>query len=135
MPTVPMKVHSWQHLLQDLRRFRGLKSHNENHIERAHQVGKRHEKRLQCFRDFQKKAENILRHTATANHPPVEAMQEDTMAKRKKRRRGAESVAETEDRVIDRAVCLKEILVLPPFDCHIPSLLELAKKAKQSNYR
>ena len=60
MPTVPMKVHSWQHLLEDLRRFRGLKYHHESHIERAHQIGKKHEKRLHCFRDFQKKTANVL---------------------------------------------------------------------------
>ena len=85
MPTIPMKVHMWTHLLEDLKRFRGLKSHNEHGIERAHQTGKKHDRRLACIRDFEKKHSNILRQTATAADPQVVAMHADTEAKKRKR--------------------------------------------------
>ena len=55
MPTIPMKIHAWQHLKEDLRQYRGMKSHNEQQIERTHQDGKKHDRRLRCFRDFEKK--------------------------------------------------------------------------------
>ena len=55
MPTVPMKVHGWQHLLEDFKRLCGQKSHNKHGIERAHQAGKGHAIRLKCIRDFETK--------------------------------------------------------------------------------
>ena len=130
MPTVPMKVHAWQHLLEDLIRFRGLKYHHESNIERAHQIGKKHEQRLHCFRDFQKKTANIMKHTATADLPAVAAMHEDVESKRRKRKRGDDEIADSEAKCVDRAVYLKEILMLPPITVKIPSLLELAMSGR-----
>ena len=42
MPTVPVKVHSWQHLVEDLERLRGLKEYDDSGIEVYHQVMKKH---------------------------------------------------------------------------------------------
>ena len=78
LPTVPIKVHAWQHLVDDLHRLRGLKSHNEQAIERCHQEGKKHDRRLHCFRDFKKKTENILKLMETAKMKEVQEKHEET---------------------------------------------------------
>jgi len=142
MPTIPMKVHAWQHLLEDLKKYRGMKSHGEQQIEREHQKGKKHDKRLKCFfRDFEKKTMNILRHNATADSAQVQAMQEDTEAKRirKKKKRKLEELEEgtiaiassgrrnSRRHSITRVAYLALILELPPIQDDFPSLLELAK--------
>ena len=44
--SVPPEVHMWDHLLDDLRRTRGMKYHQESFIERMHQEGKRMKRRF-----------------------------------------------------------------------------------------
>jgi hypothetical protein len=126
MPTVPMKVHAWQHLMDDLEKYRGLKSHHEQEIERAHQDGKKHERRFASLRDFKKKTEAGLRLNLTAVSAGVQAMVADTEAKSKSRKGGrkrkADAISEEED---DRATYLKSILRLPPLTSRFQSLHEL----------
>ena len=126
MPTIPMKVHAWQHLMDDLEKYRGLKSHHEQEIERAHQDGKKHERRFASLRDFKKKTEAGLRLNLTAVSAGVQAMVADTDAKSKARRGGrkrkADAISAEEE---DRADYLKSILQLPPLTSHFESLHEL----------
>jgi len=124
MPTVPMKVHAWQHFLEDIKHFRGLKSHNEQGIERAHQTGKQHDKRLACLREYEKKALNILKFTATSQSEGVRAMHEDALAKKKKRKHHADGRAE---KSTSRKSYILEVVNLPLFEANIPSLIQLAK--------
>lgn len=120
-----MKVHAWQHMLQDLRRFRGLLSHNEQGIEREHQRAKTHAKRLACMRDFEKKTENILRQNATATSADVLAMQRDTDAKRRKRKKQGDTGESTEQRL----KYLEDVVNLPEIQDDIPCLISLAKES------
>lgn len=126
MPTIPMKVHAWQHLREDLQRFRGLKSHTDHGIERAHQAGQRHAKRLACIRDFEKKTLNILRQDATARAPEVIAMKEDTEAKKRKRKIDTSKRREQEDLRTDY---IRLVVNLPEFDTDLPTLIQLAKQS------
>jgi hypothetical protein len=134
MPTVPMKVHAWQHLMDDLEKYRGLKSHHEQEIERAHQDGKKHERRFASLRDFKKKTEASLRLNLTAVSAGVQAMAADTEAKSKARKGGrkrkADEICVEED---DRATYLKRILMLPPLTSRFQSLhdLEMATYIQQ----
>ena len=125
MPTVPMKVHAWQHMLEDLHQFRGLLSHNEQGIEREHQRAKGHAKRVACIRDFEKKTENILRQNATASAPDVVAMQQDTEAKRRKRKNKLATGESTEQRL----KYLKDVVNLPEIQEDIPLLIDLEKES------
>ena len=125
IPTVPMKVHAWQHLLEDLHCFRGLKSHNEHGIERAHQAGIRDNKRVACIRDFEKKTMNILRRNATAKAPSVVAMHTDTKSKQRKRKQQP-SKAETAEQ---RKHYINSVVNLPEFQQDIPSIISLAKES------
>ena len=128
MPTVPMKVHCWVHLIEDLRRLRGMKQHNEHGIERSHQDNVRHARRVGCLRDFKTKTDNILRHTATAAAPEVLAMHKDTELKKRKRTK-----QDTKTSPPERILYLQSIPLLPPVTVNIPTLLELSKAAKQSS--
>ena len=130
MPTIPMKVHGWQHLLEDLKRFRGLKSHNEHGIERAHQIGKKHDKRLACLREFEKKHMNILRHTQTSKLQAVIAMDADTETKRRKRKKDNTPHGLVKQQ--ERTKYIKDVVNLPPFLHDIPTLISLAKATKKS---
>ena len=123
-----MKVHCWVHLIEDLHRLRGMKHHNEHGVERLHQAGMRHAKRLACLRDFETKTDNILRHTATAAAPEVRAMHADTELKKRKRTKQKDTKSSPE-----RILYLRSIPLLPPVIVNIPSLLELSKAAKQSS--
>jgi len=129
MPTTPMKVHGWQHLLEDLKRFRGLKSHNEHAIERAHQTGKKHDKRLACLRELKKKHMNILRHNETSKSHAVAAMDADTETKRKKRK--SANPTESAEKGEERSKCIRDVVNLPEFQQDIPTLIDLAKATKQ----
>ena len=87
MPTIPMKVHAWRHLAEDLEKYRGMKSHHEQEIERAHQRGLKDERRLCCVADYQKKINSVLSHKATADSTPVKEMRDDTEEKMIRRKR------------------------------------------------
>ena len=125
MPTVPMKVHAWQHMLEDLHRLRGLKSHNEHGIERSHQAHKRNNKKLAAIRDFEKKTLNILRHDATVKAPEVVAMHEDTKLKQKKRKKNS-TAAETAEQ---RKEYINSVVSLPELQEDVPTLIALAKES------
>ena len=123
MPTIPMKVHAWRHLAEDLEKYRGMKSHHEQEIERAHQRGLKDERRLCCVADYQKKINSVLSHKATANSTPVKEMRDDTEEKMVRRKRKKVQVAV--ERAADRALYLKSVLLLPEITDNFPSLLEL----------
>ena len=127
MPTIPMKIHAWQHLKEDLRQYKGMKSHNEQQIERTHQDGKKHDRRLWCFRDFEKKTNNILRHAATVDTAEVQAKLKETEDARLKRKRKIDLVHAEEAQQVERVEYLKSITQLPPFNTKFPGLLQLIK--------
>jgi hypothetical protein len=66
------------HLVPHMKQFRGLKSHHESHIERAHQQGVRDRRRLGVLGSFSKKTISALKTDATANKAEVVAMAADT---------------------------------------------------------
>ena len=123
MPTIPMKVHAWQHLAEDLEKYRGMRSHHEQQIERAHQRGKKDERRLACLKDFEKKTNHILSQNATADSKEVQEMLADTEAKQIRRKRSKR--VSTVDDAGKRASYLKSILLLPEITETFPSLLSL----------
>jgi soluble cytochrome b562 len=61
MPTIPVKVHSWQHLVEDLERLRGMKEYDDSGIEVYHQVMKKHHRRVGNLGNFEKKINSILK--------------------------------------------------------------------------
>ena len=124
LPTVPMKVHAWLHFVEDMKHFRGLKSHNEQGIERAHQTGKKHDKRLACLREHERKALNILKLTATSQAKEVVAMHADTLAKKKKHKKDA---AIGTAKSTSRHSYIVEVVNRLPIGDDIPSLVDLAK--------
>jgi hypothetical protein len=123
MPTIPMKVHAWQHLAEDLAKYRGMKAHNEEQMERCHQTGLKDEHRLHAVRNFEVKTNSILSSRATVVQQGVQDMLEDTEAKRKKRKRALETKASVQQRV--RKEYLESILLLPSIEDDFPSMLEL----------
>ena len=130
MPTVPMKVHAWQHMREDLLRLGGLKSHNEHGIERSHQAAVRDNKRLAAIRDFEKKTLNILQHDATVKAPEVVAMHKDTRSKQKKRKKHA-STAETTEQ---RKDYINSVVSLPELQQDVPTLIALAKQSHRQTH-
>jgi hypothetical protein len=134
LPTCPMKLHMIAvHLVPHVRQFRGLKSHHESHIERAHQQGVRDSRRLGVLGSFAKKTISALKTEATANKPEVLAMVRDTNQKKIKRPgRKRKAAALEEQRATDggsRLDYLNGILELPAIVEEFPSLLELAKES------
>jgi hypothetical protein len=130
LPTCPMKLHMIAvHLVPHMKRFRGLKSHHESHIERAHQQGIRDRRRLGVSGSFAKKTISALKTEATANKPEVLAMVADTQEQRRRKKRkilveGGAIVGGAE-----RQAYLDGILALPAIVIEFPSLLELAKNS------
>ena len=120
MPTIPMKVHAWQHLAEDLERYRGLKTHNEEAMERAHQAGMKDDYRLHAVRNFKVKTLSVLKNSATVAQDGVKEMLEDTEAKRKRKKRKATIENEIEAKK-DRAAYLRSILLLPEMEDEFPS--------------
>jgi hypothetical protein len=125
-----MKLHMIAvHLVPHMKRFRGLKSHHESHIERAHQQGVRDSRRLGVLGCFAKKTVSVLKTEATASKAEVVAMAKDTQQRRKKRKaivllEGADGNKEG-----NRLAYLNGILELPAMVDNFPSLLELAKES------
>jgi hypothetical protein len=124
MPTIPMKIHAWEHLIEDLEQYRGMKSHQESQIERAHQNGVKQERRLCCVRDFKKKTQAIQRLAATSELPAVKAQVADTKSKMKKRKRRREEIDSTAE---ERLAYLAAVTALPRFEGRLPSLIDLMK--------
>jgi hypothetical protein len=127
LPNCPMKLHMIAtHLVPHVKQFRGLKSHHESHIERAHQQGMKDRRRLGVLGCFAKKTISALKTEATANKAEVVAMAADTQARRRKRK----AVAMLEDEAAkNRKTYLQSILEMQPIVAEFPSLLELAKES------
>jgi hypothetical protein len=122
-----MKLHMIAvHLVPHMKRFRGLKSHHESHIERAHQQGMKDRRRLGVLGCFAKKTVSALKTAATANKPEVLAMAEDTQQQRKRKAAVLGGGTTAEDA---REAYLNGILELPAMVDEFPSLLELAKES------
>jgi hypothetical protein len=129
MPNCPMKLHMIAvHLVPDMKRFRGLKSHHESHIERAHQQGIRDRRRLGVLGSFAKKTISALKSEATANKPEVMAMVADTQEQRRRKRKAGELLEEGAAAEDARQTYLDAVLELPVMATEFPSLLELMKR-------
>jgi hypothetical protein len=127
LPNCPMKLHMIaKHLVPHVKQFRGLKSHHESHIERAHQQGVRDSWRLGVLGSFSKKTISALKTNATANKAEVVAMAADTQAKRKRKA----AVLEQEEAAGGgvRQAYLDGILALPAMVDDFPLLLDLIKR-------
>ena len=131
MPTIPMKVHAWSHMLEDLHKYRGMKHHNEEPIERQHQEGRRHDSRLRALRDFETKTMSILRQSATSDMEEIQKMHKDTEDKKKSRKRKLTEV-DGLTAAAERAAYLKSIPLLAPLNDKYPSLLELEMSYRRS---
>ena len=123
MPTIPMKVHAWQHLAEDLEQYRGMKSHHEQEIERAHQQGLKAERRLGCLKDFEKKTNHILGSIATVESDAVQQKLTETRERQQRcKRKMTEKAAQTSQ---NRSAYLQSILLLPEITGSFESLLAL----------
>jgi hypothetical protein len=126
LPTCPMKLHMIAtHLIPHVKQFRGLKSHHESHIERAHQQGIRDRRRLGVLGSFAKKTVSALKTAATATKAEVVAMVADTQRGRKRKAGVLEGDAPGDG----REAYLNSILALPVIVDEFPSLLELMKNS------
>jgi hypothetical protein len=127
LPNCPMKLHMIAtHLVPHVKQFRGLKSHHESHIERAHQQGIRDRRRLGVLGSYERKTISALKTEATANKAEVVAMAEDTQRRRKRKAAVLEGeVQEAENRLS----YLDSVLDLPAIVAEFPSLLQLAKES------
>ena len=130
MPTIPMKVHTWQHLAEDFQQYRGLKSHTDEPIERSHQAGKKDDHRLHAIRNFELKTTCVLKSRATMGQKEVKEMMKDTEAQRKKRKLPPEQAGESQSATARRNY-LDTILRLAPLECDFPSMLELNKAVER----
>jgi hypothetical protein len=108
-----------------MKQFRGLKSHHESHIERAHQQGVRDRRRLGVLGSFaSKKTISALKTEATAGKSQVQDMLADTQQRRKRKAvvlAAGASIAEA------RQDYLNAILELPAIADNFPTMLELTK--------
>jgi hypothetical protein len=135
LPNCPMKLHMIaNHLVPHMKRFRGLKSHHESHIERAHQQGVRDSRRLGVLGSYERKTVSALKTEATGNKAEVMAMVADTNQKKIKRpgrkRKAADALLEEKGAPPaggSRQEYLNGVLELPAIVAEFPSLLELAK--------
>ena len=70
--SITIKAHIIEaHLIDYLRRFRGLGEYDEEFGERAHQDGLRHDKRTSNVKSFDEKANMYARHDRMVKHPSV----------------------------------------------------------------
>jgi hypothetical protein len=127
LPTIPMKVHVWHHLKEDLEKYRGLESHHEQQIERAHQDGKKNERRLGALQDFEKKAVVILKHICTTTSTGVQAKIADTkkQSKGRSRKRKRDGVEDVDSVQAERIKYLQSILQLPELTDSFKTLHQL----------
>ena len=133
---VPPKVHSWQHLKEDLRRLKGMKQHQESPIEVAHQIGGQSS---QCFRALagstERKIQNELKWDANSKDPAVLATQEGVRAARA-RNFGPEARAKREKKQAMKKKAkqshIEEVLSWPELTGKFPSLLELTIEDRRS---
>jgi hypothetical protein len=126
---VPPKVHVWQHLLEDLERFRGLKYHQESKIEVAHQVGKDTDQRFRSLAgSVERKIKCAMKYQANLSDPKTKAKQAEVHAIRA--RKTGEKSKQAKQQKLEAAKRNKtshiaSILDLPEIQGNFPSLLEL----------
>lgn len=121
--TVPPKAHAWWHLLVDLERLRGLKSHQESKIEVAHQVGKKIDLLFRAVNDINKKIDASLAHQHTMNKASMQMIQATVKEKRSRKRNREEGNDDSNGEHHGRL----QTLSLPEIDAFFPTLKELAK--------
>ena len=126
---VPPKVHSWQHLKEDLRRLKGMKQHQESPIEVAHQIGGQSSLRFRALAgSTERKIQNELKWDANSKDPAVLATQEAVRAARA-RNFGPEARAKREKKQAMKKKAkqshIEEVLSWPEITGKFPSLLEL----------
>jgi hypothetical protein len=126
MPTVPVKVHSWQHLVEDLERLRGMKEYDDSGIEVYHQVMKKHHRRVGNLGNFEKKIKSILKSEATSGKRQVQEAEAMVEANRKRNKKTRLDSRKQQNQV-NRLEYLKSILELPPIQEEFPTLDELSK--------
>jgi hypothetical protein len=126
MPTVPVKVHSWQHLVEDLERLRGMKEYDDSGIEVYHQVMKKHHRRVGNLGNFEKKINSILKAEATSGKRQVQEAEAMVEANRKRNKKTRMDSRKQQNQV-NRLEYLKSILELPPIQEEFPTLDELSK--------
>ena len=127
----PPKVHMWQHLIEDLERFRGLKFHNESPIEVAHQTSMKTDTRYKALaggRSINKKIGCVSQYEANLKDPRVLAEQA-RIQKERARKLGEKSKANKELRQQEikmrRLESIDSILDLPEIEYELPSFLDL----------
>jgi hypothetical protein len=126
MPTVPVKVHSWQHLVEDLERLRGMKEYDDSGIEVYHQVMKKHHRRVGNLGNFEKKIKSILKSEATSGKRQVQEAEAMVEANRKRNKKTRLDSRKQQNKA-NRSEYLKSILELPPIQQEFPTLDELSK--------
>jgi hypothetical protein len=126
---VPPKVHTWQHLIEDLGRLRGMKSHQEAKLETAHQDGVKTDMRFRSLAgSIDKKIKCSVKYQANMTDPATKAKQEEVKASRA-RKLGAKSKADRQAKENEmkrqKQSHKTSILSLPEITDELPSMLEL----------
>jgi hypothetical protein len=128
---VPPKVHVWQHLIEDLDRLRGLKSHQESKLETAHQDGVKLDLRFRAMAggSLEKKIKCSMKYLENMKDPATKAKQEEVKRERA-RKLGDKSKASKDAKRAEakrqRQDHKESILELPQIEGELPSMLELA---------
>lgn len=104
-----------------------MNSHNEQDMERAHQKGKKDDRRLRCLnRNPEKKALNILSREATFESDAVQLMLKDTNDKPRSIKQKIVTSS-----VEDRRGCLNPVMALTEILSEFPTMLDLQTIAAQ----
>jgi len=119
--TVPPKAHAWQHLVDDLERFRGLKHHQESKTEVSHQIGRRIDLIFRSANDIDKKIDCSMRHQCMAEKASMKEIQ--AKAKTSRSRKRTASVVDEEDN--DRHTKLLLLLAMDDIIDNFPTLTQL----------
>ena len=110
--TVPPKVHTWDHMLEDLRLTRGMKYHQEGFIELMHQEGQRMKRRCGGVRGGVMKILNAERQAAADRQDAkakIHAVEKKSKRKMLKRSKSSlQKEKERQDRLEKQAELLKE---------------------------
>lgn len=128
---VPPKVHAWWHLLKWLERLRGLKSHLENKIEVAHQVGKQTELRFRSMAAacVDRKIKASMKYQANKLDPKMLARQQEIRDQRSRKlgeKSKAARAADTKEAKRSRQDHIQTIINLPEVEGSFSTMLELA---------
>ncbi|CAB9516298.1 hypothetical protein SEMRO_773_G200450.1 [Seminavis robusta] len=125
----PPKVHSWQHLGDNLERLRGMLYHQESKIEVAHQVGKATDLRFRALGgNIERKIACSLQYQANLADPQVKSAQEEVRAARARNfsedsKRKRQDQAESKKKV--RTQCLHDIVEAEELEGEYSSMIEL----------